>query len=115
MSDSVVSPEEMPEWLTIDFFRHLLSLPATSQLKSVRYACAKGENFGSKIYRVMFEADDGSAKSLIVKSRPTGSGIGDEFIKKFNVFPKEFEMYECIDRFEKLFSASGRDVTLAPK
>lgn len=115
MTDSTIAPEEVPEWLTSDFFKSHLSLPDTIKLKSIHHACAKGENFASKIYRVMLEFDGGDTKSLIVKSRPTGDGAGDEYIKKFNIFPKEIEMYECIDRFEKVFGAIRREITLAPK
>lgn len=115
MADLTVTSEEMPQWLTLDFFRELQLFSNNFKLKSVQHACAKGDNFASKIYRVEFIFDDDTTSSLIVKSRPCGSGFSDEFVKKFNVFPKEIEMYENITLFEKLFHASGCDVTFAPK
>lgn len=115
MSDLIVSSKEMPDWLTVDFFRNLLSISSDLKFQSVQYACAKGDNFASKIYRVVLDFGDGSTKSLIVKSRPIGNGFSEEYVKKFNVFPKEIEMYENIDRFERRFHAIGCDVVFAPK
>lgn len=116
MSDFTVSPDEMPEWMDADFFRKHLDIPGRFEVKSVQFACAKGENFASKIYRVKLEHGDGKIDSLIVKSRPFGgNGFSEEFVKKFNVFPKEIEMYEIIDRYEKIFHAVERGITFAPK
>lgn len=115
MSDFVVTPDEMPEWLTADFLREQLSITEKFSLQSVEFACAKGENFASKIYRVVIAFGDKSTKSLIVKSRPLGGGFSEEFTKKFNVFPKEIEMYEKIDRIEEMFRLCGANVVFAPK
>lgn len=114
MSEFYVAPDEKPEWLTVNFLRDLLSITGDLELISVEHACAKGENFASKIYRVVLQLSDNVTKSLIVKSRPTGKGFSEEFVKKFNVFPKEIEMYQIIDRLEQLFSDSGRNVCFAP-
>lgn len=114
MSDLKVPIEEMPEWLTKEFFRQHLN-DAGISVKSVEFACAKGDNFASKIYRVSLSYSDGSEGSLIVKSRPIGNGFSEEFLKKFNIFPKEIEMYEHIDRFEEIFHMNGSHVTFAPK
>lgn len=113
MSNSNVSAEEMPEWLTVDFFRNLLSITGDLSVTDVQFACAKGENFASVIFRVKLEFGSES-RWVIVKSSPVG-GFSEEFSKKFNIFPKEIEMYEIIDRFEKIYQAIGRDVTFAPK
>lgn len=115
MSDLNVIPEEMPEWLTIEFFREYLEIREDFHLKSVQHACAKGDNFASKIYRVELDFGGGEIESLILKSRPIGSGFCEEFVKKFNVFPKEIEMYAKIDQFEKLFKSAGHNITFAPK
>lgn len=85
------------------------------ELKSIQHACAKGENFASIIYRVVLDSHDGEPKSLIVKSRPIGNGVYEDYVKKFNVFPKEIEMYEHVERFEKLFHSVGHQITFAPK
>lgn len=114
MSDLTVPCDMMPDWLNIGFFRDQLEVPAEVKLKSVQYACAKGDNFASQIFRVELEYDDGKVKSLIVKSRPVG-GFSEEFVKKFNVFPKEIEMYQHVDRFEKYFHSMGHKITFAPK
>lgn len=119
MTDLSVSSEEMPEWLNVDFFCDLLSISWPVELKSVKFACAKGDNFASKIYRVeLFFADgstDGTTQWLIVKSRPIGTGFSEEFTKKFQIFPKEIEMYENVDLFEKIFHVIGHTIEFAPK
>lgn len=109
-----MSCDEKPVWLTVDFFRNILEISGDLKLKSIEYACAKGDNFASQIYRVELEYDDGKIKSLIVKSRPVG-GFSEEFVKRFNVFPKEIEMYQNVDRFEKYFHAVAHEITFAPK
>lgn len=116
MSDFEVSPEEKPVWLDTQFFHNLLEIREAFKVKSVKFACAKGENFASKIFRV--ELDFGDAKkseTLIVKSRPCDGGFSEEFTKKFNIYPKEIEAYELIDHFEELFHEIGIDVTFSPK
>lgn len=115
MTDLSVSSEEMPEWLNVDFFRDLLSISGSVELKSVKYACAKGDNFASKIYRAELFLADETTQWLIVKSRPIGTGFSEEFTKKFNIFPKEIEMYENVDLFEKIFHAIGYTIEFAPK
>lgn len=115
MSDLVLTPEESPNWLTVNFFRELLSFPGEFQLKRVEHACAKGENFASNIYRVELVFADGNTISLIVKSSPVGKGFSEEFVKKFNIFPKEIEMYENVELFEKHFHTIGNKITFAPQ
>lgn len=115
MSDLTLTPEELPSWLTVNFFRDLLSISEEFQLTRVEHACAKGENFASNIYRVELVLADGSTKSLIVKSSPVGKGFSEEFVKKFNIFPKEIEMYENVELFEKHFHTIGNKITFAPK
>lgn len=108
-------PEEIPRWLNADFFRDLLSIPEQLQLKQVEHACAKGDNFASNIYRVGLVFADGESKSVIVKSSPVGKGFSEEFVKRFQIFPKEIEMYENVDLFEKHFHTIGHEITFAPK
>lgn len=115
MNSLLVTPDEMPSWLTIDFFRKLFSISGEAKFKTVEHACAKGDNFASKIYRVSLEFADGHSKPIIVKSRPVGSGFSEEYSIKFNIFPKEIEMYQLIGSFEKLLQAHGSDVVFAPK
>jgi hypothetical protein len=115
MSDLTTAPDEIPKWLTIDFFRKHLSVSADAKIKSVEHACAKGDNFASKIFRVGLQFEDGSTKSLIVKSRPIGNSVSEEFVKKFNVFPKEIEMYDFVSRFEEIYRATGCDVSFSPR
>lgn len=110
---SIVAPNEVPEWLTVQFFRNLLSITGEVSIKNIRFACEKGENFASKIYRVQLEID-GKNHSVIVKSRPT-SGFSEEFSKKFAIFPKEIETYGIIDRLEELYTSVGKKVCFAPK
>lgn len=110
-----MTAEEAPEWLTADFLRQHLSISEEISLQSVEFACAKGENFASKIFRVVIAHGDGSSRSVIVKSRPVGGGFSEEFTKKFNVFPKEIEMYEKIGRFERIMSANETEVVFAPR
>lgn len=108
--------EEMPVWLDAGFFREHLGIEDECNIKSIEFACAKGENFASKIYRVKLERSGGKIESLIVKSRPFGgNGFSEDFVKKFNVFGKEIEMYEIIDRFEKIFHAVDDGIEFAPK
>jgi Ecdysteroid kinase-like family len=114
MSSYNVSAEEMPEWLNVSFFRNILSITGELSLKNVQFACAKGENFASVIFRVELEIE-GERQWMIVKSRPVG-GFSEEFSKKFQIFPKEIEMYEIIERLEKIYALAKRDdVTFAPK
>lgn len=114
MSKSAVEPDEIPEWLNVDFFRNLLSITGDDlSMKSVEFACAKGENFASKIFRVGLLSGN-ETRWLIVKSKPVG-GFAEDFSKKFNIFPKEIETYEIVDRFEKIYAENGKDVSFAPK
>lgn len=114
MSDLTVDPEDKPKWLTSQFLRDCLSISGDVKIKNLQYACAIGDNFASKIYRVELVYDD-TTQWLIVKSRPCDGGFSEEFVKKFGVFAKEIEMYEYVDRFEELFRALGSNVTFSPK
>lgn len=113
MSQFIVPEVELPEWLNAEFFRSNLNLAGEVSLKSVKFGCAKGENFASMIFRVELETR-GKSRSLIVKTRPVG-GLSEEYSKKFSIFPKETEMYAIIDRFEKIYSSIGSEITFAPK
>lgn len=115
MSDLIVAPEEMPEWLTDSFVRKLGLFSSEFEIKCVQHACKKGDNFASKIYRVKFSSDGGKITSLIMKSRPIGTGFSEEFVKKFNIFPKEIDMYKKIDLFEQYFRDVGYEISFAPK
>ena len=108
---------EAPQWLTANFLRDLLQISRDIELTSVRYACKKGENFASKIYRVHYRSDAGDDETVIVKSRPfENNGFSEEFLKKFNVFAKETETYELIGQFERILrDAFEEDIVLAPK
>lgn len=114
MSDLTVCSEEIPDWLTEDFFRDNLNITGDLKLKSVQWACAKGDNFASQIFRVELQFDDENSQSLIVKSRPIG-GFSEEFVKKFNIFPKEIEMYQNVQLFEEYFQTLSHRITFAPK
>lgn len=99
-----ITDEEVPVWLTTAFLRDLLQISGDLKLKSVQYACKKGENFASKIYRAEIECDIG-LKSVIVKSRPfENNGFSEEFLKKFNVFGKEIETYKLVEKFENILT-----------
>lgn len=112
----MIPPEEMPAWLDSDFFRQHLDIQDGCEVKTIEFACRKGENFASNIYRAKLERSGGRLESLIVKSRPFGENcFSEEFVKKFNVFAKESQMYEIIDRFEEIFLAAGHGITFAPK
>lgn len=115
MSELNVLADEVPPWLTSEFFRELLSPSGKVELKNVQHACAKGDNFASNIYRVELIFDDCTPQWLIVKSRPNSGGFSDDFTRKFEVFAKEIEVYEYVDRFEGLFRALGLSVTFSPR
>jgi hypothetical protein len=97
----------MPSWLTVEFLRDLLQPSGEIELKSIQNACKAGENFASKIYRVKI-IFKGHIQSLIVKSRPFGNNraFSEEFIEKFNVFPKEIDAYKLIENFENILKSS---------
>lgn len=115
MSDLTVLPEEIPDWLTDNFLRELLPISGDFRLKRIEHACSKGDNFASKIYRVELNFAVGDTKTLIVKSSPIEDGFSKEFLKKFNIFSKEIEMYEIVELFEKHFHTIGHEITFAPK
>jgi Ecdysteroid kinase-like family len=115
MGDLTVTESEIPEWLTADFFRDVLTTSGHIAIKHVQFACAKGDNFCSKIFRVVLDIDHGSSISLIVKSRPLEEGFSTDFSKKFDVFTKEIEMYNNVKRFEEIFRKHGHDVIFSPK
>lgn len=106
----------MPVWLDADFFRQHLDIQGVCEVQSIEYACAKGENFASKIFRVKLERSGGRIESLIVKSRPFGGdNFNADFLTRFDVFGKETLVYQIIDRFEEIFHAVNREITFAPK
>lgn len=110
--------EDVPNWLTKDYLRNLLEIGDNNEFDviSIEYACKKGENFASKIYRVTLEFVESSGrKSIIVKSRSMEDGFSGEFVKKFNIFPKEIEMYEIIDKLENIYQSNGYQISFAPK
>lgn len=110
--------EEVPSWLTKDFLKDLLEISDDDEFHvvNIEYACGKGENFASKIYRVTLEfAGSGRKSSFIVKSRSMENGFSGEFVKKFNVFPKEIEMYKIIEKLENIYRSNGYQISFAPK
>jgi hypothetical protein len=114
----MTSVEEVPQWLTCSFLKDLLKISDDEvfELISIEYACKRGENFASKIYRVTLKLGSGShLKSIIVKSRSMENGFSGEFVKKFNVFPKEIEMYEIIAKLENIYQTNGYQISFAPK
>lgn len=116
MSNLLLSQEEIPEWLTINFLRDILQ-DSEVEIKSILHACNKGENFASKIYRVNLIKTGGLLYSVIVKSRPFdgNSAFSEEFLKKFNVFPKEIQSYQLIEKFESILESVNLSTRLAPR
>lgn len=110
-----MSMDDKPTWLTQAYLRDLLHISEDFELTRLEYACAKGENFASKIYRVTLMFEDDHEKSIVVKSRPTENGFGGEFVEKFNVFPKEMTMYSIIEELENIYKVNGYDIKFAPK
>lgn len=111
-----MSTEDKPSWLTHEFLRNLLAIGEEFELTKLEYACAKGENFASKIYRVTLKfTSGGRQESIVVKSRPMGNGFGGEFVRKFNVFPKEITMYGIIEELESIYQVNGYQIKFAPK
>lgn len=109
-----MSIEDKPIWLTHTYLRDLLHISEDFELSQLEYACAKGENFASKIYRVTLSFID-REESIVVKSRPSENGFGGEFVEKFNVFPKEMTMYSIIEELENIYRVNGYDIKFAPK
>lgn len=65
-----MSNEDKPSWLTHKFLQNLLDIEEKFEITKLEYACAKGENFASKIYRVTLKfASDDRKESIVVKSR----------------------------------------------
>lgn len=110
--------EEYPSWLNEDFFEEVLQEEAVkvSHL-TLEAANKKGENYSSIMLRAgltMIKADRSLAKrSLIVKLDPVG--MTQDIMNKFNVFPKEIEVYKCIiPRLEALYKKVGMDIEFGP-
>jgi Ecdysteroid kinase-like family len=113
-----MSLEDKPSWLTHDFLRDLLDINEEFELTQLEYACAKGENFASKIYRAILtfkSSDIARIESIVVKLRPENGGFAGEFVSKFNVFPKEITMYGVIKELENIYQINGYNIKLAPK
>lgn len=108
MSSLTLSKEEIPIWLNANFLCDLLQISADRfELKSVQYACKKGENFASKIFRIV--CNDGKRqRSIILKSRPfNDKSFSEDFLKQFNIFPKEIEAYKLVQTFEEILCVAG--------
>lgn len=112
------SADEIPAWLDAKFIlRDLLQISDKAELRSIQYACNKGENFASKIFRIEIAiGGDGRRQTMILKSRPfNDSSFSEDFLKKFNVFPKEIEMYSLIERFEEILKQAGIHTSFGAK
>jgi Ecdysteroid kinase-like family len=109
------TPPPLPEWLNTQFFEEILSkhhnlTPADYTVKQLetKLATAKGDNYASVMYRcgleVVLQADQTIRSfSFIVKCLPPTTGMSDEFMKAFNLFPKEVKMYQdVVPSFEKV-------------
>lgn len=110
--------EEYPSWLNEDFFEEVLQEEAVkvSHL-TLEAANKKGENYSSIMLRAgltMIKADRSLAKrSLILKLDPVG--MTQDIMNKFNVFPKEIEVYKCIiPRLEALYKKVGMVIEFGP-
>lgn len=110
--------EEYPSWLNKDFFEEVLQKEEVkvSHL-TLEAANKKGENYSSIMLRaglLMMNADRSLAKrSLIVKLDPIG--MTQDIMNKFNVFPKEIEVYKSIiPRLEALYKNVGMDIEFSP-
>lgn len=108
----------VPEWLKPNLFQEVFGSEVTLTIHAVKFACKKGENFASIMYRVFVgieNEDPVKCRSLIVKSLPLPS-FSEEFIKQFNVFPKEIEMFQhIIPIFQNMYKDIGHDIIFAPK
>jgi hypothetical protein len=111
------SADEIPAWLDAKFIlRDLLQISDKAELRSVQYACNKGENFASKIFRIEIAYGDARRQTMILKSRPfNDSSFSEDFLKKFNVFPKEIEMYDMIESFEGILNKAGIKTSFGAK
>lgn len=111
------SADELPAWLDAKFIlRDLLQISDNAELRDVKYACEKGENFASKIFRIEIAYGDGRRQTMILKSRPfNDSSFSEDFLKKFNVFPKEIEMYDMIESFEEILAKAGVKTSFGAK
>lgn len=112
MSNLTLSSAEIPDWLTANFLCDLLQISDRFELKSVQYACKKGENFASKIFRIeiLCNVDDNivDEQTIILKSRPFDEHtFSEDFLKKFNIFPKEMEAYGLVRCFEEILCEAG--------
>lgn len=113
-----MSTEDNPTWLTHEYLSNLLDIKEEFELTQIEYACAKGENFASKIYRAILtfkSNNDARQESIVLKSRPIESGFGGEFVSKFSVFPKEITMYGVIEELENIYQINGYHIKFAPK
>jgi hypothetical protein len=116
MSSLTLSSAEIPTWLNANFIRDLLQISQTFHF-TIEHACKKGENFASKIFRVTIFLDESHAsRTIILKSRPFNENtFSEEFLKKFNIFPKEIESYALIERFEEILSEAGIKTSFGSK
>lgn len=117
MSSLTLSSAEIPAWLDANFIlRDLLQISDKAELRSVHFACKKGENFASKIFRIEIAYDDTRRQTMILKSRPFNeNSFSENFLKKFDIFPKEIKMYSMIERFEEIFKSAGIKTSFGAK
>ena len=100
---------DIPEWLSSTFILHdLLNISENAEIESFQYACKKDESFASNIFRIKISYRNGGSQTIILKARPFNeSSFREDFLKKFNIFPKEIEMYDMIARFEQILNEVG--------
>lgn len=121
-----LSSSESPSWLNAQFFSELLSEaeegPVKVESMSLVPANKKGENYSSVMLRANLQIRKSDQttevpRSYIVKLDPIG--MTQDMMNKFNVFPKEIEVYQSLlPYFERLLSEAapeGQPVTLGPK
>ncbi|CAO1413653.1 unnamed protein product [Diamesa serratosioi] len=109
---------DVPEWLKPNLFQEVFGSEVSVTIHSVKFACKKGENFASIMYRVCVgveNEDPVKCRSLMVKSMPLSS-FSKEFMIQFKVFPKEIEMFQhIIPIFENMYKEIGHEIVFAPK
>lgn len=115
---------ELPDWLNEELFREIQSQQEGDEDSKVikldiESANKKGENYSSVMLRAHVQFEDRNQsitkRRFIVKMDPVG--ITQDIMDKFNVFPKEIEVYNSIlPRFEALFRNSGEEeVQFSPR
>lgn len=116
MSNLTLSSAEIPYWLTANFLRDLLQISDRFELKSIKHACKKGENFASKIFRIKIVCNDDEEQTIILKSRPFDEvSFSEDFLKKFDIFPKEMEAYGLVRCFEEILCAAGLETSFGAR